>query len=251
MEEGTALAIISNGFWLVLILVVFLLFGRELKTILLSLGAFKVMGASFQLRNKRATLESYAILANILVEILSERGTAEEFYTFVSHDSARQLASFARRYIDEVAAEDRNVELVKNVALLAGRKGNYQSAIAICNELLKHEPEDMDILYVKARMLRESGIEENLTAAEGIYDKLMKRHSGHGEYWFSLARAEARLGKFSKSLHSLREAIDLGYEERSGDMLDSLELLPLREAKPDEFLALRQIRADRRSAGKT
>ena len=124
-NEVIELAIISNGFWLVLILVAVLFFRIELKAILGSLGTFKVMGASFQLRDKRATLESYAILVNVLVEVLSERETAEKFYPVVSPHSARQLAAFARRYIDEVPVADRNVELIKNVALVVGRKGNW------------------------------------------------------------------------------------------------------------------------------
>jgi Flp pilus assembly protein TadD len=250
MHEVTYLAIISNGFWLILLLVVMFLFRRELKAILGSLGAFKVMGASFQMRDRKATLESYAILADILVEVLSQRDTAEKFYPVLSSYSAGRLATFAKRYADEVPAGDRNIELVKNVAFLSGRRGNYQSAISIYDELLKQVPEDSDVLYLKARALRESGIKENLTAAEGIYEKLLQRYPSRGHYWNARARTEARLRKFSESLDSLNRAIDLGYEGTNEDFLESNELQLLRDAKPDEFKALRQRRAELRSGGK-
>ena len=82
MSDLVKQALVSDGFWLAIFLVSAVLFRKELRLLLSSLASFKVAGASFELRDKRMTLEYYAILTNILVEILSQRDSAEKFYGF-------------------------------------------------------------------------------------------------------------------------------------------------------------------------
>src|SRR2546421_10662707 len=102
--------IISDVFWLTIFLVAIIVFRRELRAVISSLASFKVAGASFELRDKRATLESYAILTDILVEILSQRDSAEKLSQFISDNSARQLAKFTLKYAREVPKEDKEIE---------------------------------------------------------------------------------------------------------------------------------------------
>src|SRR5271167_49273 len=101
MSDVVIQLLISDGFWLAIFLVSTVLFRTELRLLLSSLASFKVAGASFELRDKRTTLEYYAILTNILVEILRQREFADKFYDFLSENSARQLAKFIQQYQKE------------------------------------------------------------------------------------------------------------------------------------------------------
>jgi len=239
MSDLVKQALVSDGFWLAIFLVSAVLFRKELRLLLSSLASFKVAGASFELRDKRMTLEYYAILTNILVEILSQRDSAEKFYGFLSENSARQLAKFIQQYQKEIPEEEKDVELLKNVALLVGRKGNYQVAISLYDDLLKRYPEDRDLLYLKARMLRDSRVQKNIEAAEAIYEELVSRYPSHGGIWFGRARAKSLLGKLDDSIHDLEKAITFGYWRNNPKMLEDSQLQPLGEGRPNEFDRLR------------
>jgi tetratricopeptide (TPR) repeat protein len=232
--------IVSNGFWLIVFLVAVLLFRKQLKDLLSSLAGFRIASAGFEFRDRKSTLEYYGILTNILVEILAQRDSAERFYQFISDASARQLVKFLSKYTKEVPEEDKDIEVLKNVALLVGRKGHYKVAIELYDSLLKHNPDDFDLLYLKARMLRDSRVEENIAATEPIYDNLVKRNPNHSGVWFGRARTKSLLGKFGESMDDLTKAFELKYWKGNPyNMFENDQLDPLRQAKPDDFEKLR------------
>ena len=70
--------IINTAFWLTIFLVAVFAFRQRLSDLLDSLASFKIAGASFTLKDKRSTLESYAILTDIFVELLCNRDFAEQ-----------------------------------------------------------------------------------------------------------------------------------------------------------------------------
>src|SRR5262249_52922745 len=117
-----------------------------------------------------------------------------------------------------------------------GRKKQYEVAIGFYNQLLIRYPGDADLLYLKARMLRDSG---NPEAAEKIYGELLKKTPVHSGVWFGRARTRSLLEKFDDSLHDLKRAIDLGYWKSTPKMLDDQQLEPLRKKQPDQFEQLR------------
>jgi tetratricopeptide (TPR) repeat protein len=220
---------ISNGFWLIVFLVSVIAFRKPIAMAIASLGKFNIAGASFELRDSSATLASYVLLGNVLVDILSERESAEKFYSVVSQASAQQLVRFIGKYMEEVRAEDQNIELLKNVALLIGRKKQFQMAIGLYDQLLKRYPGDADLLYLKARMLRDNG---NAEAAEQLYEDLITKTPVHSGMWFGRARTKSLLRKFPESLHDLERAVELGYWKTVPKMMDDNQLIPLKEAEP-------------------
>ena len=238
MSDVITQALITNGFWLTLFVVGVVTFRKPLATVIASLGKFNIAGASFELRTTSGTLESSVLLANVLVDVLSERESAERFYPFVSQASAVQLARFIQKYNAEVPGENQNVEMLKNVALLVGRKKQYQVAIRLYDDLLKTYPGDTDLLYLKARMLRDSG---NATAAEPIYEELISKTPTHSGMWFGRARTKSLLKKYDESLSDLKQAIEFGYWRNNKDMLVDSQLEPLRKADPKGFEEARDL----------
>jgi len=83
-------AIINNAFWLVLFIVTVVLFRPQIQALIASIGSFSVAGGVFEFKgDQRATLESYTILTNILIEMLSEGGSANPLMDLISAASAR------------------------------------------------------------------------------------------------------------------------------------------------------------------
>jgi tetratricopeptide (TPR) repeat protein len=231
--------IISNVFWLTIFLTAVILFRRELRALLASLASFKIAGASFELKDKKATLESYAILTDILIQVLSQRDSAAKLADLLSDNSVRQLAKFTLKYAKEVPQEDKDIELFKNVALIVGRKGATQEAVSFYDVLLKQTPEDRDLLNLKANMLQSSGVEENMIMAESIYDRLVKMYPNVGVFRFNRALNKSLMGKYDESFNDLSKSLDLEYGKRNPKMLEAIELRVLRDSKPDEFEELR------------
>ena len=119
MSDVLLSAIINNAFWLVLFIVTVVLFRPQIQALIASIGSFSVAGGVFEFKgDQRATLESYTILTNILIEMLSEGGSANPLMDLISAASARQLQRFIRMYTKELPADDWNVELLKNVGVI-------------------------------------------------------------------------------------------------------------------------------------
>jgi tetratricopeptide (TPR) repeat protein len=248
MSDVILQSLITSGFWLTAFLVFVIAFRTPVASIIGSLSKFSIAGATFELRDSTATLKSAVLLGNVLVDILSERESAEKFYSVVSQASAQQLVRFIQQYMDDVAPERQNVEMVKNVALLIGRKRQYQVAIGFYDKLLERYHGDADLLYLKARTLRDNGFPE---AAEQIYEELERKIPTHSGVWFGRARTRSLLGKFPESLSDLKRAIELEYWKGVPKMLDDQQLEPLRKAEPEQFKRLRDEVAKLRSNAAT
>lgn len=233
--------IVSSAFWLSIFLTVMILFRDELRFLFNSLGSFKLAGASIVFRDKKTALECYTILINILIEILSRRDSAEKLVPFFSDSNAKQLTKFITKYTKEVSQEDKDVELLKNVAFVAGRKGYVLDAVSLYDSLLKQTPQDSDLLNLKAFTLLNSEVKKHLVLAETILDDLVQQHAEDGLFWYNRSVNAAKLDKFDKSIDSLREAIKCGYWKRRPDMLDAPRFHSMRKSKPAEFEALKTM----------
>jgi len=235
-------AITSNLFWLILFSGVMILFRNEFRLLLRSLGRFKIAGAVFEIKEGTPTLEYYDIFAKILGEILAKRDAAEMFYEYISPSTARQLAQFILKYAKNAPEDEAEIEILKNVALLVGRKGNTVAAISLYDALLKQTPDDFDLLYLKGRILRDSGIKNNIVESERIYTKLTEKYKEHAGVWYGLARSRSLLGMLDESLEALSESVRLGYwwsAKNAADMLERRELAALHEFKSNEINQLR------------
>ena len=228
-------ALITNGFWLAALLLVTTFFRRELRDLMGSVASLKVAGASFELKDKRATIESWAILTKIFVEILNQRGSAPHLAPYISNASARHLTRFALKYAKEAPDDDKDVDLLKSIAYLIGTKGNTPEALSIYETLLKKYPGDRDILNVQGALLINTGNEKYLSNAEKIFDDLVGRYPEVAMHWYNRGQCKSRLGKFDESLSDLSDAISRGYDR---ERLDHTFFDDLENAKPDEFKKL-------------
>jgi tetratricopeptide (TPR) repeat protein len=230
ISDVSLVAIASNLFWLILFFGVTFLFRNELRLVLRSLARFKIAGAVFEIKEGPATLEYYDIFSKILGEILAKRNSADKFYDYISPSTARQLAQFVLKYAKAVPEDANDIEILKNVALLVGRKGNTVAAISLYDALLKQTPDDLDLLYLKGRMLRESGIRNNIVESERIYKELADKYQNHAGIWYGLARSRSLLEQLEPSLEALTRALELGYWWRADNGAEMLERPELEKA---------------------
>jgi hypothetical protein len=106
MSDAILVQIISNTFWLILVLLVIVPFRKEIKNLISSLGRFCVAGAKFELSDKESTLKSYTILSGVLIEMLSHRDSAKNLIPIISERSAQELAKFAKQYSQVLCTVD-------------------------------------------------------------------------------------------------------------------------------------------------
>jgi tetratricopeptide (TPR) repeat protein len=218
---------------------IILFFREQIRSILSSLVRFNVAGTSFELKDRKSTLESYAVLTKILLEALKNRASSIQILNHISPTSTHQLAKFAIKYATEVPEEDRDIDILKNIAFSLGQRQVIQSAINILDTLIKQTPEDGDLYRLKALVLLGSGVPANLVEAEAIWDNLVMKHPRVPVFWYNRSTIKAHLQKYDESLASLDTSIALGFQKQSPDMLEADECELLREARPEDFAKLR------------
>jgi tetratricopeptide (TPR) repeat protein len=239
VSETFWLTIANNAFWIIILGGIILFFRAQVRSVLSSLVRFNVAGASFELKDRKSTLESYAVLTKILLEALKNRESSKQILNHISPTSTHQLAKFAVKYATEVPEEDRDVDLLKNIALSLGQHQVIQSAINILDILIKQTPEDGDLYRLKAVVLLESGVPANLVEAESIWDSLVIKHPKVPLFWYSRSTVKAHLQKYDEGLASLETAIELGFQKQIPHMLEAVDCKLLREARPEDFVKLR------------
>ena len=238
MSEAVILAIISNAFWLIILLLVLGRFHGELKSLLSSIGGFTIAGAQFEFTDKRSTLQSYAILSDIFVQILLQRESVHDIVRHMSNSNAHQLAKFTIKYTEEVQQRHQDPVLLKNVALIMGYKGRYQDAIVIYDALLKQTPGEPDLLALKAVALFNTDIPAYIVSSEHLLDDLVAGPStaSNGSFWYNRSLTKSVLGKYDQAIADLEQALALGY--RKPKMLENNSFKVLRQEKPNEFMKL-------------
>ena len=205
-------AIISDGFWLVILFVAVFLFRRELRALFGSLARFEIAGAIVELKDRQSSFEYYSAFTKILTDILSTKESAERFSGFISASSARELARVIRESAIRVPEDDQQIEIQKNVALIIGNKGHTAEAIRVLDALLRKTPNDKEMLKSKARFLRDSGIVKNIRKAERIYDDLLKNPQYQSDSGLYYHRAQTRVlleqPQLDGALDDLKKAVE-------------------------------------------
>jgi tetratricopeptide (TPR) repeat protein len=235
MTDVVLLQIISYIFWFGLALLAVSIFHREIKALVSSLTRFNVAGAQFELRDKKATLESYAMLSDIFVELLSTLEATERLYPMISDRNAHRLAKFTLRYAAEVPKNEQDAELLKGVGNILGRKGLFSDAIEIYDALLKKMPNDLNVLNLKCLALFNTGMPKEIERSEKIYNDLVKMYPKEGMIWFNRSLTKALLENYEGALSDLEMTIELEYWKTDAGMLKDPTLKFLQKAKPKEF----------------
>jgi tetratricopeptide (TPR) repeat protein len=238
VSDILALEVVKSCFYLVVLGLVVVFFRNEIRGLIASLGSFKVAGASFELGDQRTTVASHMILAEILVDVLSNIQSASKISEVLTLPQAEKLGQFAVRYTVAVPKGSWNQEMLRNIAYSLQTVGRNKQALALFDLLLEQQPDHYDFLDQKAYTLMRMGGTANLEVAQVIFKDLCERNPTLVRAHLRLAFTQAGLRKFDDALSTLGAAVHLGL---SGDFAKALswhDFFPIKDAYPQEYAAL-------------
>lgn len=241
MADLVLLQIIQSAFWLSVLGGAVFVFRKELKILLRSLGGFEVAGASFYLKDQKETLESYALLSDILIDLLSKEQRVESMRHLMTPSQIEALGAFALKYTAEVERQDWNEELLKNIAYLLLRFGRYRHAVQIYDALLENRPDHVELINLKALALMTSRLAEPVNEASNLLESLVKRYPEFFHLRFNYALSLSLLGEVEKAYEEMQRVFTDGYRgEQNEDPLSDPLFHNVRELRPDLIEALRR-----------
>jgi len=229
----------KTGLWAGAFTLVVVLFRAEIRSLLSSLAAFNVAGASFTLRDRKQTLESYVLLSETFIELLSKSDQIERLLMLLSPPQLEKLSTFALRYTKELGDGAWNEEMLRNVAVLLFRSGRSQLAVELYDALLVRRPDSPDLLNLRALAQLVTRLPLMVQQAYETLEPLSRRYPENMSVRFNLAAAKSLLGDHHGSMQILNELLPLGYYlNEQGSFADPL-LHHTRTSLPDEFEALK------------
>jgi tetratricopeptide (TPR) repeat protein len=238
MNDFVIVELIKTAFWLLLLGTVVVLFRFEIRQLLRSLSTFNVAGASFTLRDRRETIESYVLLSETFIELLSRSDRIEELTGFMLPSQIERLGAFALRYTEEVGDGIWNEELLRNVALLLLRSGRYLQAVRLYDALLKRRPDHLDLLNLKALALLVSRTPEMVQQSFDVLEPLAGRYPENQAVRFNLALAKSLLSNHDGAFDDLERLVVNEYQRVMPKFLNDPLLHRTRVAYPDRLAAL-------------
>lgn len=227
LSEHVMIAIVSNLFWLVILIACIAFFRTEIKNALNSLNSVDIAGSHIKLSDRELAIRSYTTLSNIFVDRLSDSEVYTEFIALLSVSNAQQLNKFLREYVREVPRENLNLPLVKNVAHIAFRKGNIQDSIEIYKAITDKVPDSPDLRQAYGSVL----LVTNPREAKLQFNKLIEEYPGQYDYRYDRAKAAIKLKDFDTAVTDLNSYFDTG---ECGDSDISKWIDELCKGKPDE-----------------
>ena len=147
INDVVILAIISNAFWLTILIVCISFFRSEIRALLGSLSSVSIAGSHFELGDKTLTLKSYTILSNIFLDLLCDSQNAEKLVQVFSEVNTQQLTKFTIKYLLEAPKDEINFPLIRNIAYIAGRRGSLQDSLSLYDFLIEKAPDDRDLRH--------------------------------------------------------------------------------------------------------
>jgi len=241
MNDVVVVELITNGFWLILLGGVALLFRKDLSILLGSLARFNVAGAAFEFKDKKDTIHSYALLSDTLIEILGRSDRIEDLLSLLEPSQIQKLGSFAIRYTSEVAESEWNDQLLRNISYLLIRFGYYQQAIELIDALSSKRPANADLLNLRALALMTTRLKDNVDEAEQLFSELTNRFPERPHFNFNHALSASLLEKYEEALNRMERAISLGYAKSSPNCLNDPLFYNVRENRSDEVRKLQEF----------
>ena len=235
MNELIILESIKSVFWLIIFGICIYAFRNEARLFIHSLSGLKIAGATFELRDKKETLRSYILLAEILMDFLSTSDKIEELYKLMHPYQIERLGNFALQYTKEMPEDDWNEALLSNIAHLLMRFNRHEQSINLCNALLVERPNEQVLLNLKGLALMNSRISNNIETAENIFSDLLTRYPEDAVYRFNLALTLSLLKKGDDAIKQMRKVIDDGYWRTNENLLNDICFYYVREHHPDQF----------------
>lgn len=233
MSDVLILEFARTVFWLIALGVVLFLFHGEIKMLLQSLGSFKVAGATFELKDRKETLQSYVLLAETLIDILSRSERIDALQQIVLPNQIEKLGVFAIKYTEEVGNGQWNEELLRNIAYLLLRFGRYSQSVKLYDALLVRRPNHVDLLNLKALALLTSRLDDNVSEARNILLNLVLRYPEVQPVRFNFALAQSLLGDHDEVEKQISKLIELEYFKQAPNFLDDPLWHRTNEIRPD------------------
>jgi tetratricopeptide (TPR) repeat protein len=205
--EHAIIAIVSNAFWLVILISCIIFFRQEIKNGLNSLSSIDIAGSHLKLENRERAIRSFTTLTNIFVEMLSDGDEHTKFTGMLSVSNAQQLNRFLKAYLKEVPPENWDLTLVKNVAHIAHRKGYISDSVELYKTLLKKNPDRPDLLadYGNVLLLLNPG------EAKKQFEILVEKYPGQDSYKYNRATASLKSGDVDSAVADLKTCLNAGY----------------------------------------
>lgn len=207
LSEHVMIAIVTNAFWLVILIACIVLFRPEIKNALNSLNSVDIAGSHLKLSDRELAIKSYTTLSNIFVDRLSDSEHYKEFIGLLSVSNAQQLNKFLGDYVNEVPPEKLNLPLAKNVAYIAYRKGNTLDCLELYKALVNKIPDSPDLRENYGWVL----LDTNPREAKAQFDKLIEQYPGQHDFRYDRAKAAIKLKDFDVAVTDLNSCFDTGY----------------------------------------
>lgn len=211
MSDVVLFQIIQTIFWLLIVVIIVIVFHREIKHLLQSLSSLQVAGATIQLKDRKETLRSYILLAETLIDLVSSNDRIEEIQKLLNPSQIESLGVFALKYTDEMEESEWNEELLKNIAYLLSRAGRYRQSVALYEALLMKRPDHWELLHLKALALMVTRLPEPVEEAHKILLQLVNRYPEIKETRFNYALVLSMLKKEDDAYKEMARAIEDGY----------------------------------------
>lgn len=233
MSDVVLLEIIKTGFWLTIISGGVLIFQKEVKKLLQSLGSFKVAGSTFEFKDKQETVHSYSLLAETLIDLLSRADRLDDLQKLISSSQIEKLGVFALKYTNEMPKSSWNEELLRNIAYLLLRFGRYKQSTDLYDALLAGRPDHYDLLNLKALALMTSRMPNNVQVAEEILSGLVARYPEIAVAHFNLSLVKSLLAKDDEAAQEMKRVIQLGFWKENKNILEDPMFHHTREHRID------------------
>ena len=234
--------------WALAFTLVVVLFRHQIASLLQSLGSFNVAGASFTLRDGKKTLQSYILLSETFIEVISSSPNVEHLAMQVAPPQAEKLGNFCLLYTAEIGEAPLNEALLRNVAHLLTRHGRYRLAIQVYDALLARRPDELQLLGLKALAMLVSRLPPMVKDALAILEPLANRYPEDPSVRFNLAAAYSLSGEHDKCVKTLQNIPPLLlFAANPNWQIDPL-LFYTRQAMPER---LAEIQAKVEAARKT
>ncbi|HTY25946.1 MAG TPA: hypothetical protein VMC85_22650 [Desulfomonilaceae bacterium] len=232
-SEPVMIALVSNGFWLALLIFSLVFFRAEIRNALNSLSSVNIAGSHLELADRQMALKSSAILSNIFLDMLCT-SESKHLTPLLSESEAQQLNKFTIKYVEEVPKEELNLLLVSNIAWIGFRKGTLADSFSIYKSLVCKYPRHPSIHADYGYAL----LDTNPGEAKNIYDELVKQYPGEPSYRYcrAVAYIKTEPPEFDKAVADWTNCLDAGYMD--DQMLDDIK--PLSINKPSEYSRLKE-----------
>lgn len=188
-SEHVMISIVTNVFWLVILIAGIVVFRTEIRNAVNSLTSIEFPGSRLKLADRAATIRSFTILSNIFVDILSYRGEPDKFAELISVSHAQQLNKFLRLYLNEVKSEDLDRNLVKNAAYIVYLKCDKMDSLELYKAIIAKIPDNPKIIEHYTFVL----VSVNPQEAINESNRLINKYPGERGFVFNRAVAEIYL----------------------------------------------------------